>query len=97
MPQIVVKRKFRMCVGTDVHPTDFLPSTAPIEVNDRVAEVSIMEGWAVPFVPQAAEETPAHGLPSPVSGQAKPVSSSPPAKALRKRIFGSRRAKRGSS
>lgn len=94
MPQIIVKRKFRMCVGTDVHPTDFLPSTDPIEVNDRVAEVSIMEGWAVPFVPQAAEEP---GLPSPVSGQAKPVSSSPPAKALRKRIFGSRRAKRGSS
>lgn len=87
MPKIIVKQTFRMCVGTDVHATEFTPAEEAIEVNARVAEVACEEGWAVPFEeptePETPEETeePTEPETDGPTGEAEPSASSPQAQA----------------
>lgn len=81
MPDIIILKPFRHCVGTDIHATEFapVPGDAPQSVDETTARVAIAEGWAAPFDQAApAKKT---GRRSRKSGPAAPSSSSPGAPA----------------
>lgn len=67
MPKLVVERTFRHCVGTDVHPTEFLASQEPVEVDDRTLEVAEANGWGTEY----GKAKKPSGAQSRASGQAK--------------------------